>query len=221
MCWETIDSFNTSEAKKVDLIMKHLRSLASHISWRTTWKEYETGSAINLQVPFDDEEEALEIYDSLDVDAIVGFIFDDEDHYVISSVISIIHRMLKHPSITARQIVGLGNALYALERLPKITEGAKCIFSVNYEEGNEEFKEFVYVNFEISDKMFEISRGGSICDAIVGSDSYSLPGWLVEDGGYSDKAAELYDLEDTVFEYLILGARIEVDDESQIDYNKS
>ncbi|MED4912107.1 hypothetical protein P9761_28490 [Brevibacillus centrosporus] len=221
MCWETIDSFNTSEARKVDLIMEYLRSHAAHISWRTIYRDYETGPGINLQVPVYDEEEALKIYDSLDVDFIVGFILDDDDHYVMRSVISIIHRMLKHPSITARQIVGLGNALYALERLPKITEGVKCIFSVNYEAGNEAFKEFVYVNFEISDKIFKISRGGSICDAIVGSDSYSLPGWLVEAGGYSDKAAELYDLEATVFEYLILGARIEVDDESQIDYNKS
>ncbi len=32
MCWETIDSFDTSEAIKVDMIMKHLRSQASHIS---------------------------------------------------------------------------------------------------------------------------------------------------------------------------------------------
>ncbi|WP_429845141.1 hypothetical protein [Brevibacillus sp. FIR094] len=221
MCWETIDSFNTSEARKVDLIMEYLRSQAAHISWRTIYRDYETGTGINLQVPVYDEEEAVEIYDSLDFDSIVGFILDDEDHDVINAVINIIHRILKHPRIAARQIVGLGNALYALERLPKITEGAKCNFSINYEAGNEEFKEFVYIDFEISDKSFGLSRGGSVSDAIVGSDSYTLPGWLVEAGGYSDKAAELYDLEDIVFEYLILGAKIEVDDESQIDYNKS
>jgi hypothetical protein len=218
MYWETIDSFDTSAINKIDIILEHLRFRAPHITWRTKWIDYEIGPGINLQVPIEDEEEALEIYESLDVDSIVGFILDDEEHYVISAVVNIIHQMLKHPKITAKQIVGLGNALYALEKFPQITKGSKCIFSVNYEAGDEQFREMVYFSFEISEKFFEVSRGGSTYDAGIGSDSYSLRSWLVEAGGYSDTSAELYDLQDTVFEYLNLGANIEVDDESHIDY---
>lgn len=153
-------------------------------------------------------------------ETIDSFDIDEDDYYVICAVKNIIHRMLKHPTITARQIVGLGNALYALEKLPQITEGARCIFSVNYRAGNEEFSELVYISFEISEEEFGISHGGSIYNAGVGSDSYTLSCWLVEAGGFSDKEAQLYDLEDIVFEYLNLGATIEVDNESQIDYVK-
>ncbi|NHN35336.1 hypothetical protein [Paenibacillus agricola] len=218
MGWETIDSFNKSDGYKLDKLLEHLQCSTPHIPWRTVWVDYESGSGINLQVPVIDEDEALEIYESLDIDSIVGFILKDEDYYVINIVMNIIRQMLKHPKITAKQILGLGNALYAVERLPQITKGAKCIFSVNYEAGDDQFSEIVYFSFEISEESFGVSRGGSTCDAGIGSDSYSLRSWLVEAGGYSDTSAELYNLEDTVFEYLNLGADIEVDDESDIAY---
>ena len=45
------------------------------------------------------------------------------DQSAISITMDIAKRLLQHPKITARQIVGLGHALYALERLPAITSG--------------------------------------------------------------------------------------------------
>ena len=42
--------------------------------------------------------------------------------------VDIAKRLLQHPKITARQIVGLGHALYALERLPAITSGGWAEF---------------------------------------------------------------------------------------------
>ncbi|MCP8615228.1 hypothetical protein [Salirhabdus salicampi] len=214
MHWETIDSFNTTDAEKVDKILEYLRTEAPHITWRTKWTDHEMGAGINLQVPLEDEEEALEVYESLHFDSVVGFTFDDEDFYVINSVKNIIHKMLKHSStLTATQIIGLGNGLYAIERLPEITKGVDCRFSINYK--SEE--EFVYINFEVSEYFLEISRGGSVYNYKVGSDTYSLPLWLVEAGGYSRKEAELYNLEEEASDYLNLGATIEVEDESRIE----
>lgn len=64
-------------------------------------------------------------------------ILTDDDHYAIDIVINVACRLLKNPQITPRQVVGLGNALYALERLPLVTPGSSCEFGINYQAGNE------------------------------------------------------------------------------------
>lgn len=50
----------------------------------------------------------------------------------------------------------------------------------------------------------------------VGSDSFSEPGWLVKVGGYRSTKGDLYNLENSIAEYLNLGAEITVTDESEI-----
>ena len=72
-----------------------------------------------------------------------------------------------------------------------------------------------YITFRISESAFEISIGGSVYDSAVGSDSFSDPGWLVEAGGYRETECELYELEGSIVEYLNLGAKITVSDESE------
>jgi hypothetical protein len=115
-------------------------------------------------------------------------------------------------------IVGLGKALYALERLPLVTPGSYSEFGIVYREGDEEFSEMRYITFRISEAAFEISMGGSVYDKAVGSDSFSDPGWVVEAGGYRETECEIRGLEELVTEYLNLGAKITVSDESEIEY---
>lgn len=146
------------------------------------------------------------------------FELTDDDAYAIDIAENVVRRFLKHPQIRPEQVVGLGNALYALERLPQITPGSFSEFGIVYRAGNQEFSEMRYISFRISDSAFEISKGGSVYDKAYGSDSFSEPGWLVEVGGYRDAKCELYDLEDSVEEYLNLGAEISVNDESDIEY---
>ncbi len=146
------------------------------------------------------------------------FHLTDDDMYAIEIAKNIARRFLAHPQITPQQVIGLGNALYALERLPSVTPGASSEFGVVYRAGTEEFSEMRYINFRISDMEFEISKGGSVYDKAVGSDSFSEPGWLIEAGGYRRTECELYNLEDSITEYLNLGARISVSDESEIEY---
>ena len=45
----------------------------------------------------------------------------DDDRLAISIAINIARRLLQEPKITASQIVGIGHALYALQRLPVVT----------------------------------------------------------------------------------------------------
>ena len=69
-----------------------------------------------------------------------------------------------------------------------------------------------YIDFRISESAFEISQGGSVYDKTVGRDSFSEPGWLIEIGGYRSTECELYNLEESIEEYLNLGAEITVSD---------
>ena len=146
------------------------------------------------------------------------FELSDDDLYAVEIAKSTARRFLKYPQITARQVIGLGNALYALERLPLITLGSCSEFGIVYRAGTEDFNEMRYIDFGISESAFEISKGGSVYDKTVGGDSFSDPGWVVEVGGYRNAEYELYDLEDSIDEFLNLGAEITVSDESEIDY---
>ncbi len=146
------------------------------------------------------------------------FKLTDDDVQAIEIAVSTARSFLKHPQVTPQQVIGLGNALYALQRLPLVTLGSSSEFGIVYRAGTEEFSEMRYINFRISESAFEISQGGSVYDKAVGSDSFSEPGWVVEVGGYRSAECELYYIEDSIAEYLNLGAKISVSDESIIEY---
>jgi hypothetical protein len=138
------------------------------------------------------------------------FELTDDDSYAIGIAIGAARRLLVQPGITPQQIVGLGHAIYALERLPLATPGARSEFGICYSKGSESFSEKRYINFLVSEDTFEISLGGSVYDGAVGGDSFSEPGWLVESSGYRNTECELYSVEGSVEEYLNLGGVIEV-----------
>jgi hypothetical protein len=140
------------------------------------------------------------------------------DQWAISITMDIAKRLLQHPKVTTRQIVGLAHALYALERLPAITSGVWVEFSVCLRV-EIDFKEMRYIEFRISDERFEILRGGSI-DLGAGSDSYSDSGWYFDVGGNRNAECQLWLLEDEVLDLLGCGAEIRVDDESSIDFRE-
>ncbi len=146
------------------------------------------------------------------------FELTEEDMQAIEVAKNTARLFLKHPLITPQQVIALGNALYALERLPLITPGSATEFGIVYRSGTVELSEMRYIDFRISESAFEISKGGSVYDKAVGSDSFSEPGWSVEIGGYRSSECELYDLEESIAEYLNLGAEISVSDESEIEY---
>ena len=146
------------------------------------------------------------------------FKLTDDDVQAIEIAKNTARRFLKHPKITPRQVIALGNALYALERLPLVTPGSSTEFGIVYEAGTEELSKMRYIDFRISESEFEISKGGSVYDKAVGGDSFSEPGWIIEAGGYRNAECELCELEDIISEYLTLGAEVSVSDESDIEY---
>lgn len=151
------------------------------------------------------------------MEEIKKFDLDDDDYYAIDIAQNTAHSFLKHPHINPEQVIGLRNALYALERLPLTTEGVCCEFGLVYRDGNEKFSEMRYITFRISEEDFGILQGGSVYDESVGSDSYSDPDWRIELNGYREKCS-LLDIKDTIAEFMNLGAKITVDDQSCIEY---
>lgn len=146
------------------------------------------------------------------------FDFSDEDYCAIDLAIRIARILLKDDRIKPIQVIGLGNALYALERMPISTPGVNTEFGIIYNNGNDNSSEMRYIDFRITETHFEISRGGSNYDLSVGSDSFSEPGWLIEIDGYREYGCALYEIEDDITEYFGLGAELSVSDESDIDY---
>jgi len=140
----------------------------------------------------------------------------DEDYYAIQIASNVARLFLKERNLPPRSIIGLGNALYALDRLPEVTKGVNCQFGLIYENGNEEFRESKYYEFRIGEDFFEISAGGSVYDKAVGSDSFSEPGWLVQSNGVATRDAELWYLGDHITEFINIGAKVIVEDESEI-----
>jgi len=146
------------------------------------------------------------------------FDLTDDDCYAIEIAKNVARSFLKNISITPQQVIGLGSALYALERLPLVTPGSSSEFGIAYRGGTDELSEMRYIDFKITESTFEISQGGSVYNKTIGSDSFSEPGWVVEVDGYRNAECNLYQLEDSIAEYLNIGAEITVSDESEIEY---
>lgn len=142
------------------------------------------------------------------------------DQLAISTTIDIAKRLLQDPKVTARQIVGLGHALYALERLPAITSGVCVKFGVVLDVKGRFRDETSYIDFQISEEEFEILRGGYI-DIGAGWDGYADTGWYFDIHGNRNAECQLWLLEDEVLDLLGCGAEIRVDDESHIDFSEA
>lgn len=149
------------------------------------------------------------------------FNLEDDDFIGVCTAINVARLFLKDNTITPKKIIGLGNALYALERLPITTPGVYVEFSIEYRNGTEQYSEMKYVNFSITENEFQVSVGGSVYDSEIGSDSYTELDYLIGFEGYRLTEGDITDLiyvEDNVKEFLKLGAEINVQDDSSIQY---
>ena len=153
----------------------------------------------------------------------------EDDRLAISIAMNVARRLLREPKVTAQQIVGIGHALYALQRLPVVTPEVNVRFGVVTRSKTEypdqdtpsnttTLSDMEYIDFCISEDEFEISRGGS-ADCGIGHDSYSLSGWYVGRNGHRETKCELYWIEDHI-EMLLEddNANISVEDHSYIDF---
>lgn len=128
--------------------------------------------------------------------------FDEySDEYAIQIAINVARRLLKVDDITPKQIIAIGKAIQALEKMPKSTPDVFIDFGISIDTPNE----VRYLTFHISEDVFSISHGGAV-DRGAGYDSYSLsPEWYIEIGGYRETKGNVGQIEDYIEAYLTDG----------------
>ncbi len=138
----------------------------------------------------------------------MGFQLTSEDLQAVQVAIDVARRLMHHPETNPEYMPAITKALDALRRLPEPTPGCDCGFGIHYRAGDREFSERKYMSFSISEAAFEISMGGSVYEAGIGSDSYDEGNWYFEDSGYARRECELFRIEGQAGQYLNLGAEI-------------
>ena len=171
----------------------------------------------------------LSEYNIFDLKEYNEYVGGEDDQLAISIAMNVARRLLREPKVTADQIVGIGHALYALQRLPVVTPGVNVSFGIvthfisetTSPRNSEEtitLNNLVYTDFHISEDKFEISRGGSD-DCGAGHDSYSLPGWFVGLNGDRRTNCDLQLTEERIMFYLEREKTdISVENQSCIDF---
>ncbi len=145
----------------------------------------------------------------------VHFEIGEEDLYAVDIARNVANLLKERPELSSEQAAALRRASEVLGRLPATTPGAFYEFAVVLTGGTDESYERRFIQFTITDEEFEISRGGVVYDQAVGSDTLPFECWHVGLGHRVVSDFDLYDIEESVEEYLSLGAKITISDESQ------
>ena len=113
------------------------------------------------QADIDDDDEEADPYEGK-----YGFFI--EDMMLVGSLTSTVRRLLSRPELTPRQITQLGVFLYAVERLPMVTEGVSMALRLIYRMN----QEHTYKQVRIDQDSFQLDAGGYVYDPAVGGDSF-------------------------------------------------
>ncbi len=145
------------------------------------------------------------------------FRLEKEDYEVIRFTKKYIRNVLRQHDLTPKQIIGFGNYLHALERLPLKTPGVDSYIELTHFEGNFSSGNMKAYGFRLSEDLFHVEVAGYIHSS-NGGDSIAYPDWYVEAGGGRDTDAVPWELEDELSLLTHLGVKIKVEDYSEINY---
>jgi hypothetical protein len=145
------------------------------------------------------------------------FAMDSVDREAVALATKMAHRLLTVKGITPRQIHAVARALYALDRLPRVTSGCLVRIGVCHRSGGEGFSEMQYLDIAISEEEFGILQGGSVYDSSVGSDTISGPEWRVEQEGGRMRSCSLREQANRFDELIGMGGTVEIEDESDFE----
>ena len=93
-----------------------------------------------------------------------------DDAEVFEHVIGYVRRICTLPKIKPQELAGLAHALYALERLPRVTPGVAVDFQVGVRWGTETEHSESWATFHISEEEFNAGRMERTRDPYVGGD---------------------------------------------------
>jgi len=139
-----------------------------------------------------------------------------EDYAVIKIVGKYLRTVIKKYDLTPKQIIGFGNFLYALDRLPLKTPGIESYILLSNQTINGEFSITKSYGFTLTEDTFHVDVSGYVNDP-NGGDSIGYPGWYVEADGGRATDAVIWELEDELSLIIHLGVEVKVEDSSAID----
>ena len=88
------------------------------------------------------------------------FKLEKEDFKVIRFTKKYIRNVLKQHDLTPLQILGFGNYLYALERLPLKTPGVDSYIELSHTEGDRSSGEMKAYGFRLTEDIFHVEVSG-------------------------------------------------------------
>jgi|GEM_PF-760045 len=146
-----------------------------------------------------------------------SFRLTHDDERAIAMASDAARRILQCRSLTPQEIIGLGNALYALERMPAATPGVWCEFGLVLRVTDPDFSEMRYIDFRVHETEFEICQGGSTYSMEIGSDSYTEPGWVIDiQDNRRTENCDLFAIESTIEAFFEEDAHVNVTDASSL-----
>jgi hypothetical protein len=147
------------------------------------------------------------------------FQLNKEDYKVIRIVRKYLRKVLKENELTPKQIIGVGNFLYALDRLPLKTPGIESYILLTNQTKNGEFLVTKSYGFTLNEDTFHVDVSGYV-NSPNGGDSVGYAGWYVEADGGRDTDAVIWELEDELSLIIHLGVEVQVEDSSAIEYEE-
>ena len=106
------------------------------------------------------------------------FLLDRRDKELLQAAKDLAWKMVRSPKAKSWHLVGLGRAIYALDRLPAITEGVEVDFSVRtpYEQGPT-MQLLRHWTVQIGAREISLNSGGYV-DVGLGGGSFQLLSWF-------------------------------------------
>lgn len=111
------------------------------------------------------------------------FIFTSSDWNIIQGAKLLLWKIVRSSAVKPSHLVGLGKALYVLERLPQVTKGVSVVLELSSPTQQiDEQEVYRFYQVTISGSEIEISSGGHLYSAQVGGDTFTCFSWLAQAG---------------------------------------
>ena len=131
-----------------------------------------------------------------------SFPIAEDEMYLVVEVLRFVRRFCALPKVTPAQLAGLAHALFALERMPRITKGVDVECNVAVRTGTEDDHSELWMTFHISEGGFNVGTDLVNCDPVVGRDHKSTTIYEVNNIGYRSIKAGDEDAWVQVFDWI-------------------
>jgi hypothetical protein len=142
--------------------------------------------------------------------------FSDEALCMIDLAARVGRGLLTKADVTPMQIIAIGKALEALNRMPEWIMNGYVKIGLEYRAGDREFHEMRYYQICIDSDALTFESGGSVYDRSVGSDSFSDEEIQLQSHGRIIGSRDLDDWEVTFNEFFGMESGVCTEDECEL-----